>query len=205
MIAIAAMLLDHMGAVLFPEYIGFRIIGRLAFPIFAYTLVEGFIHTHDVYKYMQRLGILALLSEIPFDLAFFGTPLEFSHQNVFFTLFLGILLLFLLLKLRNPLLRFLVVLAMLLVSEYLCTDYSSMGLLMILVYYFWREKKVLKFAGIAFVNIFLMGYIQVYAALAIIPLALHNREQGPKIKWFFYAFYPIHLLILYFISMLLMR
>ena len=67
------MLIDHAGAVLFPQYEILRIVGRLAFPIYAYTLVEGLVHTHDVKKYMLRLGAFALISEIPFDLAFFGS------------------------------------------------------------------------------------------------------------------------------------
>ncbi len=203
MIAIVAMLIDHVGAVIFPQYIELRIIGRLAFPIFAYTLVEGFIHTHDVFKYMKRLGILALLSEIPFDLAFFGTVLEFSHQNVFFTLFLGILMLYLLIQTPSKVRKVIVVIAMFLLSECLHTDYSSMGLLMILVYYYFREKKVIKYIGIAIINIFLMGYIQSYAVLAILPIMLHNGEQGPKCKKFFYGFYPVHLLAIYLCSVLL--
>ncbi len=205
MIAVAAMLIDHVGAIFFPQYIALRIIGRVAFPIFAYTLVEGFIYTKNVYKYMWRLGVLAFISEIPFDLAFYGTPVELSHQNVFFTLFLGILLLFFMLKINYKIFRYLVVLALLLISEYLHTDYNSMGLLMVLIFYFWRENRMVKSVGIAIVNIFLMGYIQVYAVLALIPIALHNREQGPKMKWFFYGFYPVHLFVLYSISMLLMR
>lgn len=203
MIAIVAMLIDHIGAVLFPQYIELRIIGRLAFPIFAYTLVEGFIYTHDVYKYMIRLGVLALLSEIPFDLAFFNTTLELSHQNVFFTLLLGVFLLHLLIKTPGKFRKAIWIIAFLLLSEYLHTDYSSMGLLMILVYYYFRENKVLKLMLIAAINVFLMGYIQVYAILAMIPIAFHNGKQGLKCKWFFYGFYPIHLLIIYFSNLFL--
>ncbi len=203
MIAIIAMFIDHLGAVIFPEYIELRIIGRIAFPIFAYTLVEGFVYTHDVFKYMKRLGVLALLSEIPFDLAFFGTPLEFGHQNVFFTLFLGILMLYLLINTPSTFRKMVLVIAMFLLSEFLRTDYSSMGLLMILVYYYFREKKLIKYIGIAIINIFLMGYIQSYAILALIPIMFHNRQQGPKCKTFFYGFYPVHLLVLFILNVLM--
>ena len=87
-IALLAMLCDHLGHALFPELIILRIIGRISFPIFAYVLVEGFYYTRDVNKYMLRLGVIALLSEIPFDLMASQKILEFGHQNVFFTLFL---------------------------------------------------------------------------------------------------------------------
>lgn len=203
MIAIIAMLIDHVGAVLFPQYIFLRIIGRIAFPIFAYELVEGFVHTHDVKKYMMRMGMLALVSEVPFDLVFFGTPLEFGHQNVFFTLFLGLVMLYLMLKTPTVLRSFLCVLALLLISEFLRTDYNSMGLLMIFWFYQYRNNKVVKAIGVAIINIFLMGYIQVYAILALIPILLHNGEQGPKCKGFFYGFYPVHLLVIFIVNMIL--
>lgn len=195
------MLIDHIGAVLLPQYEILRIIGRISFPIFAYTLVEGFCHTHDVRKYMMRLGICALISEVPFDLAVFGTSLEFSHQNVFFTWFLGILMLYLLLKAPNTFSKVVYVLAMLLLSEFLNTDYSSMGLLMILIFYLFRDKKIVKYIGVAATNVLLMGGLQVYAPLALVPIALHSGEQGPRCKKFFYAFYPAHLLIIYLISL----
>ena len=91
-IAIVSMLVDHIGLVFFPEVMMFRIIGRISFPIFAYVLAEGIYYTKDITKYMLRLGIFALLSEIPYDLAVMGSVLEFSHQNVFFTLFFGVLM-----------------------------------------------------------------------------------------------------------------
>lgn len=203
MIAIAAMAIDHIGAILFPQYLGLRIIGRIAFPIFAFTLVEGFLHTKDVKKYMMRLGILALISEVPFDLAFYGAPLEFSHQNVFFTMFLGIAMLYLYLKNISRWKQFIVVLGMLLLADFLCTDYSSAGLLMIFWYYQFRGKRIWQLIGMALINIFYMGYLQVYACFSALPIAMYNGERGPKCKWFFYWFYPVHLLILYLINLVI--
>lgn len=203
MIAIVSMLIDHMGAILFPQYIILRYIGRIAFPIYTYTLVEGFMHTRDIKKYMVRLGIFALLSEIPFDLAFRGSVIYIQKQNVFFTLFLGVLMLYLLLKSRNRIQSAVLVLAILLLSEFLRTDYSSMGLLMILCFYVFRDNKVMKLLGVAAINVFLMGRVQVFAIPALIFIALHGGEQGPKCKKFFYGFYPVHLLALYLISVII--
>lgn len=200
MIAITAMLVDHVGAVLFPQIELLRIIGRIAFPIFAFTLVEGFLHTRDAKKYMLRLGALALISEIPFDLAFFGTPFAFVHQNVFFTLFLGILMLYVMLITPKDFRRVLCIIGLILLSDYMRTDYGSWGLLMILSYYVFRENKWLKYGCIAAINIFAMGYTQVYAPLALIPIALYNGEEGYKCKKFFYGFYPAHLFILYILN-----
>ncbi|MBQ9993788.1 MAG: hypothetical protein IJP17_03675, partial [Clostridia bacterium] len=96
LIAIIAMLIDHTAAVLVPPtepvYTTMRCIGRIAFPIFCFLIVEGLLHTRNVGKYMLRLGVFALLSEIPYDLALAGEAFSFSHgQNVFFTLLLGLI------------------------------------------------------------------------------------------------------------------
>lgn len=203
MIAIVSMLTDHVGAILFPQYLILRVIGRIAFPIFAYTLVEGFFYTHDISKYILRMGGLALISEIPFDLAVNGRILEFGHQNVFFTFTLGLMMLYFFVRLPNVVWKTAMVIAMMLVSELLHTDYNSMGLLIILCFYLFRDKLVLKISSIAVVNIFLMGYLQGFGAMAMIPISFHNRKQGRKAKTFFYAFYPVHLLFLFLIKIIL--
>ena len=98
LIALLSMLIDHIGAALVSSpsqlYTVCRKVGRLAFPIFAFFIVEGFIHTKNIKKYLFRLGIFALLSEIPYDLAFHDRFFDFSGQNVLFTFFIAVLYLY---------------------------------------------------------------------------------------------------------------
>ena len=202
MIAIITMLIDHIGHVLFPEVMILRIVGRVSFPIFAYLLAEGFVYTRDVKKYMLRLGIFALLSEIPYDLAIMGSVLEFSHQNVFFTLFIGVLVLYLMSQVKNIILQYAVVAAGILVCCLLHTDYSNIGILLIFIFYVFRERKIEKLLIVGLIFIGLTSGLQLYALLALPLLALHNRELGPKMKAFFYLFYPSHLLILYIVHLI---
>lgn len=205
-IAIVSMLVDHIGLVFFPEVMMFRIIGRISFPIFAYVLAEGIYYTKDITKYMLRLGMFALLSEIPYDLAVMGSVLEFSHQNVFFTLFFAVLMFWAYKKIEHHGLKIgaLVVIFLLgiFVCQYLKTDYSDIGILLIFAFYMYRNKKVgkLVLAGALFLG--LTGGLQLYALLALPLIALHNGEQGPKIKSFFYLFYSAHLLILYIVHLI---
>lgn len=202
MMAIITMAIDHVGAVFFPQYIILRIIGRLAFPIFCFLLVEGFYHTRDVHKYMLRLGIFAFVSEIPFDLAFFGTFIEFTHQNVFFTLFLGLLALYLLNTKMLLVTKTVGVFLLMFLAELLHTDYGAIGILMILVFYSFREKSIIKSASIGIINMLLVGGVQAYATFSIIPILLYNGRRGYNLKYIFYAFYPVHLIIIFIVSLL---
>lgn len=202
MIAIVSMLIDHIGTVLFPQITIFRMIGRIAFPIFAYTIVEGFVHTHDLKKYIIRLGIFALLSEVPFDLTFAGKVIEFGHQNVFFTLLLGVVMLTLYVRARTVTEQLSIVAVTILVSRLLNVDYQGTAILMIFLFYYLREKKLEKLFAVGILILLVSGKIQLFSLLAFIPIALYNGERGPKMKAFFYAFYPVHLLALYLIRFL---
>ena len=201
-IAIVAMLIDHVGHILFPEVMLFRIVGRIAFPVFAYLLAEGFVYTRDVKKYLFRLGMFAILSEIPYDLAIMGTVLEFLHQNVFFTLFLGVLMLWLMTKTNNIILQYGIVAVAVLVCQFLNTDYNDIGILMIFIFYVFRQRKIEKLFIVGLIFLGLTSGLQLYALLALPLIALHNGEQGPKMKIFFYLFYPAHLLILYLVHLI---
>lgn len=196
-LAIVSMAVDHIGAVLYPELIWMRYAGRLAFPIFCFLLVEGYCHTRDVRKYMGRLGLFALVSEIPFDLAFQHPMWTLEKQNVFFTLFIGMGMLWLLDNEKEIIIRIGIVILAMWAAEFLHTDYGFRGILLIAVFQMTRDKKAAQYIGGAAWNFLWMSRIQHAGALAMIPIALYNGQKGRSMKYFFYLFYPVHLLILY--------
>ena len=195
-IAVLTMIIDHTGAVLFPGDLVFRYIGRISFPIFCFLLVEGFSHTRDMRKYMLRLGVFAVISEIPYDLAFRDTVLEFGHQNVFFSLFIGVVMMYALEKNAEWPIKVTEVLLAMWVAVFLRTDYGFKGILLISIYYFLRRYRWRKHVAGAVWNL-LWNQIQRYGVFATVFLVLYNGEKGPSMKYFFYLFYPLHLLVLY--------
>lgn len=199
-IAIVSMALDHTGAVLYPSQIWLRCLGRIAFPIFCFLIVEGFFHTHDVRRYMGRLGVFALISEIPYDLAFRGVPLEYAHQNVFFTLLIGIGMMVLLERNREWPVKAVILLLAMWLAVLIRSDYNFRGVLLIFVFYIFHESRWLAGTAGGLWNFLYQGVIQKYGVLSVLPLALYNGERGRKMKYFFYIFYPAHLLLLYGIS-----
>lgn len=199
-IAIVSMALDHTGAVLYPSQIWLRCLGRIAFPIFCFLIVEGFFHTHDVRRYMGRLGVFALISEIPYDLAFRGVPLEYDHQNVFFTLLIGIGMMVLLERNREWPVKAVILLLAMWLAVLIRSDYNFRGVLLIFVFYIFHESRWLAVTAGGLWNFLYQGVIQKYGVLSVLPLALYNGERGRKMKYFFYIFYPVHLLLLYGIS-----
>ncbi len=216
LLAIITMLIDHVGAVLVPGntmlYLVMRCIGRLSFPIFVFLLVEGFHHTKDVKKYLVRMGAFALISEIPFDLAFYGKILEFRHQNIFFTLFLGLLCMYLMSMVKKRysnngiimyLLYAILTLVIGIIASVLKTDYDYRGIILIVAFYLFRGNNILLGLSLLFVSGYLLGYINIYATIAIVPIMFYNGQKGKSIKYAFYIFYPAHLIILAMINQLL--
>lgn len=201
-IAIISMLIDHTGAILFPGQMWFRIIGRFAFPIFTFLLVEGFFHTRDVKKYAVRLLLFAFISEFIFDYAFFGEFFSWTHQNVFFTLFLGVLLMGFWNYFQGKIyLQLPFALFFIWMGDVLATDYGSFGVLLIAMFFWFRDLKpffVKLLCGAGF--FILRSGIIAYGAYAMIPIALYKGRKGPSMKYFFYIFYPIHLLLLVLIK-----
>ncbi len=199
-IALITMIIDHVGAILYPEVGGLRIIGRIAFPIYAFLVAEGFYHTKNVKKYMLRLLLFAIVSEIPFDLALTGQILEFGHQNVFFTLFAGLLLMELYSLQTSSAGRLICILAVTTLGDLIRSDYGAWGILIIFCFYVFRENIWLKMLVVSGIHIFAFGSVQSFAVLACIPIALYNGEKGANIKYAFYGIYPLHLLVLYMIK-----
>ena len=204
LIACLSMFIDHLGAVCFSGMMGFRIIGRLAFPIYCFLLVEGAVHTRNMKKYILRMGIFALISEVPFDLAFYHRLVYTGHQNVFFTLGLGLLAIWFLehpieqLDIPDVLYKLLVIIAAGLIAEFFNTDYGFTGIAVICIFYYLRGQPQLKYP-IAAILLAAMGGVEVYAVLALIPILLYNGQRGRQTKdmqYGFYIFYPTHLLLL---------
>lgn len=206
-IALVTMIIDHTGAVLFPQYFTLRLIGRIAFPIYIFLIAQGCRHTRSMEKYMLRLFVFALISEIPFDLM--GWPpawFDWSGQNVFFTLFLGVLACYCTRWLKGKrvpdYLAWLPLLPILALSYWMHTDYKVFGVLAIFLTAQFRSK----YMQVLMVAVFIVlqyllnsGSVEMtlWAAVALVPLALYNGKPGPKrFKMAFYAAYPVHLAIL---------
>lgn len=206
-IACVTMLLDHIGATIVPQ-MGLRIIGRLAFPIYCFLLAEGISHTKNPQKYALRLLIGALLSEIPFDLLFFG-ELTLTNQSVMVTLLLGFLMAMWTKKRGKILLPFAVCFF---AAELLGTDYGGIGVALVGLFVVSAEKNnkfLIQLVGMA-VLMLLMGSvevsvgivnvpIQMFALLAMIPIYFYSGRKRTNSIWMqrvFYLFYPVHLAVL---------
>ena len=215
-IAAALMLTDHVGAILLPEVPVLRCVGRLAFPIFAFFIAEGYAHTRDFGRYFRRLAILAVVSEIPFNLEN-GAVFDLTRQNVLFTFCLALLTLRGLEALgrERSFGRWagcgLVLAAGFAAGELLRTDYGGWGVVTVALLQLCRDGKYAKLwllLAMAAVNGRGMGSltmpvfggempIQIFAVAALPVIWLYNGQAGPKgLRRAFYVFYPAHLLVL---------
>lgn len=177
-------------------YTVLRLIGRLSFPLFAFLLVEGFFNTTNRKKYLYRLSIFALISEIPYDLMTSNMIFNIYNQNIFFILVLGIIMMILLEKEEDKLLKPVVVLLISLIASALQISYGIFGILLIFIFYFFRKKKDRKKRNIIS-GIFML--YQYTAPLSLLLINKYNGKRGKYNKYFFYIAYPIHMIILFLI------
>ena len=224
-IAMTLMLMDHLWATLLPAREWLTCAGRVAFPIFAFMAVEGYFHTRSFKKYILRMLLFAVLSEIPFDLMYGGAWFYPVHQNVLWTFLLGLLGVWLMEQVRKKgktwmylLVCVLVVPAGLVLGTLCMVDYYGVGVLTVFVFYFLHGRKWWCFLGqlaaLYWLNVEVLGGLmypvqlfgmefelcqQGLALLALIPIWLYRGRQGYHSKPFqylCYAFYPVHMLLL---------
>lgn len=243
-IAICLMLIDHVAAFLvYPRlvnggfedyyfwndlYWSMRILGRIAFPLFAFFIVEGKKYTKSLWKYIARLLVFAVISEIPFVLARKGHILVVSDEfpyvsmtNIFFTmtiaLFAMILMDWLVKQISTMIFILPVMCVTIFVADIISCDYGAYGVLAMEIGYLvgkitdylislgkMKEKEGQMAVIIAICTIlFFINGVERYVVFAIIPIFLYNGERGRGGKYFFYAFYPIHILVLYALKYIL--
>lgn len=225
LIAMFCMLLDHVWANLMMQYKWMTCVGRIAFPIFAFLLVEGFVHTHNMKKYILRMAGFAVISEIPFNLMYGGIPIYPYHQNVLWLFVLALLALWGVDTVRQKGKWWLTVLVAIpviggsyVLSIVTAMDFCNVGIVTVFLFYFFRGTKWWCYAGqllgMYYLNVEVMGgyYYPVtimghdfelmqqgFALLALVPIWLYRGRQGMHSKVFqycCYAFYPVHILIL---------
>lgn len=225
-LAMALMFCDHLWATVIPGNQWLTCLGRMAYPIFAFMLVEGYFHTGNLRRYALRLFFFALLAEIPFNLMYSASLFYPYHQNVIWTLLMGLGLIHLneLAKGKGKMaLRILTAVATIVVGfigGFLCmVDYYGVGIVTILVFYFLRGRKwwcrLGQFALLYYLNVEVLKglYFEVtvfgqsfaivqqgLALLALLPIWLYRGRQGHHSKgfqYFCYFFYPVHMLLLF--------
>ena len=215
-IAMVSMVFDHAGDMFFPDVLWPRMVGRLAMPLFSFCIAEGYIHTRDKNKYLLRMCIFALVSEVPFDLAFEGN-INLTHQNIMLTFAIAILALRLFDLIRESkkdsgkysigrtILGSLVVIAMAGVSLAVKADYTIFAVISVFLFYILKDTRIYIRSGVGVAFLALTRTVGYYCAtgFSIIPLLLYNGKKGKGLKWLFYAFYPGHLLLLYVLKLVL--
>lgn len=198
-IGIITMFIDHYHYIIGGPLI-LNIIGRIAFPIFAFSLVEGFFHTRDFKKYIGRILICAIVLQAPSIIFKLDYPV-----NIFFTLFTGLIIM----KIYHSgkihfLIKIILIGGLTYIAKRYDFDYEIYGILTIVIFNIFRGKKILIFSSFLILNIitvlkpeiFNLKEIQIYSIFSLIPIFAYNGEKGKNTKYFFYFFYPVHFLIL---------
>lgn len=224
LLALFTMFCDHFGTAYIGHSSFLNLIGRISFPIFAFQISEGFAHTKNLKKYFLRLGLFAILSQVPFTLFMQKyTNSGFFYLNIFFTLFLGLFAIYIYdwtiksfkvkedIKFKiDKIIGIIFVLITAYIAKLLNTDYGFLGVIIVFIFYLFKNKTIYK--NISFIIICLIMYIPafiknnydifylllcLFTILSLLPINFYNGKQGKKIKYFLYLFYPIHLFLLY--------
>lgn len=216
LIAIICMAVDHVSKIFLPGNMVLAIIGRIAFPLFAYCLVVGCLYTSNVKKYILRLSIFAVVSQPFYIMAFHSTWEGFIENilvaNIFFTLVAGVLAVSALMDIKKRWWMLLITIAM---ELFIGLDYGFYGIGLMVIFYLCRNKSWLSallavawmcWCGMLgnFITVFGVGLDLQFFAILALPLIYMHTDIRPKInKYFFYAFYPAHLLIIFLVRLAL--
>lgn len=215
-IALITMIIDHSGYVIFGKFSFFNYIGRLAFPIFAFGISEGYLHTKNLKKYFTRLGLFAIISQLPYYLFISSVSSDNVGLNIFFTLFLGLLAITLFDKCKYKILGILPVVLICFLSYFINCEYSWFGILLIFGFYLFKKHRVL-------MNIYTFSLMSIYyivylcktnfnyryiilyfsTVCSLIFINLYNGKKGKDSKYILYLLYPLQFLILYVINILI--
>lgn len=226
-VAVILMLSDHIWATAMSFGNWMTYIGRIAFPIFAFQIAQGFIHTSNFKKYALRLLSFAVITEIPFNLFYSSRWFNPYHQNVLFTLLLGLLAISVIDKVKknhtakNVALSVLWLVLICLASVIGFVDYGFLGMITVVMFYLLRDFPfawLAQLVAMVLINIvFFEGQVvpvevlgrvfeiptQGFAVFALIPIWFYGGRKGRSSKimqYGFYAFYPLHMLVLYLIK-----
>ncbi len=221
LLAIACMLIDHIGLILCSDNPIMRSIGRIAFPIFAFCVAEGMRHTQNRKRYLLRMLIFAAVSEPCFQLAL-GFP-GLDHINVMWTFLLALLGIMVYEKSGGGILGIIFPVTAAMIAGVFHTDYDLFGVLLVFFFYKtaydgWDRRGelttdhrylygicslLLMVTHAILIDLYTEGIpVTYFSLLSLIPLLLYNGQRGRGLKWFFYVFYPAHLLILGLITSL---
>ena len=225
-IALVTMTCDHISYLIFGHFSPLNYIGRIAFPIFAFQISEGYIHTKNLKNYLLRLFLFALISQVPFMLFLSIFSSKFS-LNIFFTLFLGLVSITIYDKLNKVeysnkyvhylynLLGILCAIFISFIAEITHCDYGYFGIAIIFVFFLFKKNKPLM--NLAFILCTIIFYFKnllisplyntylliiVFTLVSLLFINLYNNKKGKDTKYILYLFYPIHLLIIYLLSFL---
>lgn len=227
LIAIITMFCDHFGDAILGRFSILNIIGRIAFPLFCFQIVIGYKHTKNINKYIIRLLLFGIISQIPFSLFTYSYVGRFDLLNVYFTLAFGLLAVYVLdvLPKKYKLIGVFLDVILMIIAEFLQTDYGWFGVcLIVCIYLFYNDKKsnisnsetsltffnnnllfsivffalvVIKYSNYFVAGSYTMAIVQILGTFfPIIFMLLYNGKKGHRMKYFFYVFYPLHLLIL---------
>lgn len=218
LVAIMAMVLDHIAYAFIeisnPYYFLLRIIGRITAPIMFYSVAKGYCYTKNKFKYGERLFVFALISQIPYSLFMSGRFFLLDNYNVIFTLFLGFLCLISFEKINNKVLKLLSMIACATVSFW--CDWGIFGVIVTFIFYLFRDNKYkyiiysLSYFAFLIINVFLYKNIISLIIgfgmfLSLLFIYLDNGNKGKyNLKYLFYVFYPLHLIVLYLINLFLL-